>query len=477
MAQPAIDSSRLEKPQVGGPYVTAESVLRLLATSVDDITSSGGVRTYTEMLRDSDVDSGFSIFKDSILADGWTIVPSKKMPPRPDKADPAEVADAQKAKDVADFVKRALESADYPIDDTFADLLDACAFGNRCAEVVLKPGDGEDSDKLVLRAARVVEQSSFAYAYDKDTDELLGIIPSRKRGSDPADLVAVTSGDVVPAYRLLVFTIGRKAGFDIGSSHFRAAYLPWYLKIKTIPEWFAFAKTWSHPKAVGKKSGIGMSAEFDENGEPTGDQRDLKAELRDALVAMVNGTVIVVDKDDEVDFLTPPGDGKAFDMLIDRCGRWIHDAILGTSTTTKEAQHESRSSKATGQDVTGLRVKRTRKSLGAAVTRQLIRLLVVVNYGPEMLPYSPTLSFARTEQQDLGLQIESYSKGYTAGFIKESQLPDIYDDLGIDQPDWAEEDAKAQQQADLQAQAAAERARIFNPAGQQPPAQAPPKGK
>lgn len=466
MASTAIDPSRLEKPLVGGPFTSAEAVLRLLATSVDDITRSAGVRTYEEMLRDSDVDSGFSIFKDSILADGWTLVPKFKMPPRLDRADAELVAKATKSKEILDFVRRALDAADYPIDDTFADLLDACAFGNRCAEVVLKDGEGDDSGKWVLASARVVDQHSFAYAYDKDTDELLGIIPNRKRGSDTAGTIAVGPADVVPAYRLITFSIGRKAGFDLGSSHFRAAYLPWYLKVKAIPEWFAYTKTFTHPKAVGKKGGAsGMADEFGADGQPTGNRRDLKAEMRDALVALVNGTVLVIDKDDEVDFIETKGEGKAFDLLIDRCGRWIHDAILGTSTTTKEAQHESRSSKATGQDVTGLRVKRVRTSLGAAVTRQLVRLLVMVNFGPDALQYAPTLSFAKTEQQDKGLRIESYAKGYQAGLLKESQLPSIYDDLGIEQPDWAEEDAKAQQQADQQAQAVAERQRLFNPAG------------
>lgn len=183
-----------------------------------------------------------------------------------------------------------------------------------------------------------------------------------------------------------------------------------------------------------------------------------------ALLGWVNAYALVVPNGSTVELMRSEGNGEAYLHSLDWFGREIHQAILGTSQATKEAQHESRSSKQVGQDVVGLRIADTQMRLSAILTECVSKFLVWWNDGDEAAKLAPYISLTKTEQQDVPEMLKALSGAYANGFIHHSQLQALDARLGLPPRDMEQVRAELAEKQAIAAQTAAEDQRLFQPA-------------
>jgi hypothetical protein len=252
--------------------------------------------------------------------------------------------------------------------------------------------------------------------------------------------------------------------------------LPWFLKTSVLPEFFRYLKQFASPGIIGKlpqgdevahKVDSAGNLMYEDEAKTRPKFESSATQLLSSLVAWVNAVAIVVKNGTEIDFLKSDGDGDAYKVGLEYFGKQITEAILGTSQATKEAQHESRSSKQTAQDLLSMRVAHYRREIGEVLTRDLVRLIVNVRHGAEAADFAPTLHISRVEQQDWAERTKVFIDGVAKGFFFRSQLPWIFSQIGVPQPDWAAEDAALQEAIDQRMLAQQEASRILNPASTQ----------
>ena len=433
----------VEEFLAGGTDLTWAAIYAVQSVSplfLDDNTQQFGADIYERMLKDTEVSSAFDTFALAVCADGVRISPAPGGDPK-DEADKRNV--------YAKWVENAITAGEIDLSDVALELMDAAAFGSRVAEIVLQPGSGDLAGKLIPKSLKVKSAKHMEYVIGRD-GALVGIRPTQPLGNDQAQALAESDetqvdmwNNVIPKWKFIVHTFRPKENDVLGRSILRPAYTPWFIKTQLLPEFFRFLKLFAGGSVVGKlpkpvddpAGAQPLEQVFGEDGQPLlKDDKPVftpKAQkLLNQLIAWKNAYALVVPGGTEIDLMSPESDGQAFAHAFEYFGRQIHEAILGTSQATKEAQHESRSSKAVGQDVLGLRVANARRRLGNAM-KSLSRLLVSVNFGDSEVPYAPNFSLSKLEQQDRFVAMTAYSDGYAKGFIKLDQLPALYDELGL----------------------------------------------
>jgi hypothetical protein len=436
---------RLSKEFISGGSLAALAAIRqALPQYCDDVSRDYGGDIYDKMQTDADAGPAFQTLKLAILADGVNIAPAVEMPSDTSNAKPDEIDEAEQAKEYADFIRRCFDGADRSISDIADELLDGLAYGNKISEIVLKPGTGEDSGRLVLKAVKGKNWRNVAYVVDPfmevqgvlgATPEGLGIV----QGCVPLTGDLMTRSDFLPPYKYIAFRNGGKDGDPRGSSVFRSAYNAWFIKTQVIPEYYKYLRQFASPGIIGKtaQNGDGLIPVADANGHPVVDENNvpqlIKAEyqLYTALLAWINASVLVVPYGTEIDLLKSEGTGDAFLSANDYFGRQIVQAILGTDGMTMGAKNDSKGAKETGQDVVGLRVSKGKNDLGECLTRGLIRMLILVNFGEEAMKLCPKAILTKAEQQDWAKELDALSKAYGTGFIHESQLQALDTRLGL----------------------------------------------
>lgn len=447
------------------------SIRAVMPTYVDDITYSQGIDIYDRMLRDTDVKSAFETWRLAVTSEGLSVLPAFAMPVMPEAADPQDIADGELALEYCEFIQRTIDQAEYSFHDSVKGLLDGAAYGSKCAEIVLEFGTAEDASRLVLKAVKPRPSKNFVYVVDEHAN-LLGVRPvTNSPGLGASPLSPEAMKEVLPASKFLIYT-NDPADCDVrGRSLLRSAYTPWFLKTQVLPEFFKYLKAFATPSVIGKTSPTDpmlVPASDPATGEQmissTGEQQMISAEKRllTSLIAWANAYALAVPAGTEVDLLWSSGDGAAFRHALDWFGRQINEAILGTAQATREAQHESRSSKDVGQDVLGLRVADARIRMDQLLTK-LVRLLIEVNFGVAGLAHAPKITLAKAEQQDKAALLDSYSKAFVAGFIHHSQLPALHAELGLPSADYEMMALEREEAASARERAAEESRRIFEP--------------
>lgn len=442
----------------------------------DALTRKKGVDVYDEMLRDPGVESPFETLKLAILSEGIRIEPAVAMPAKSKKnVDPVELADAEKAAELAEFVReniQRLEGTECPLAEIATELLDGLAYGHKVAEMVLEREGG----RLWLRKVATKDSRYVSFIVSEFMD-VLGIV-----AANPGNFVVSTTGAIyngdpekidgyVPRSKFIVFRTRSKNGDPRGESILMQAYNAWFVKTQILPDFLKYLRQFGTPLIVGKTP-QNAADEYvrGPDGKPImsgGEPQTVRKEIAmlNALLALTNSSVVVVPHGAEVDLLASAGTGEAFLDANEYFDRQIAMAILGTAQMTHEAQHESRSSKDVSQDVFGIRVAHYRGRLAGALTRDMVRLLVEANYGRQWLRLAPRVVIQSVAQQDKGALLDAYSRAYAAGFIHESQLAAIDEELGLPERDMEAIALEKEEQAMNRRLSAGELGKLKNPEG------------
>jgi hypothetical protein len=440
-------------PAARGPFYQA------LPRHIDDITQAFGADLYQRMLLDSAVRAAVETQKKAILAD---------LSIQPVVSD--EHLDYPVAREIADFCERNLKNLPRPfLTETLYDLLDAMAYGNRAAEIVLReaePGEVEDypilaakgTRPLLLAAIKPKPQNAFAYVVDAYWN-VVGLTGMRFDMPSAASGMVADPRAILPRWKFCVLTWNSQNGDPRGESILRPAYQPWWVKQQIWGEYLKYLTQFGSPSLVGM---VGPNAQprgrTDATGEPVLDEAGLQiidypeTVLRDSLLDFKNGSVIALPHGGEVKTLQSTGQSTSvgpFTGAFSFCNSEIEKAITGQNLATSEGEHQARAAASVHQDTLGSGIQHGRAIGEEAIRQDILTLLVVSNYGPEFLKFLPKVTLGDVETQDLPAVAGAIARLETAGFLHVSQRRQLDAFMGIPvrSQEAAAEEIEAAQQA------------------------------
>jgi hypothetical protein len=155
-------------------------------------------------------------------------------------------------------------------------------------------------------------------------------------------------------------------------------------------------------------------------------------DLLNQLLAFRNGTAIAVPPGTDIHALVVSGAGADLMAKLEHLDRRIDKAITGQVLAAQEAQHGTRAQATVHQDTMGAGLHYPKLLCGWTLKADVFRPLVRYNFGPDaarrLCPYA---TLAATDQQDWAGELNAIANAYKAGFIKEEQLPALFERLGL----------------------------------------------
>lgn len=387
---------------------------RALPRYVDDAERDFGAEIYDRMARDPMVSAAVETLKLRTLEQGLRIVPAD---------------DSDESAAVARFCESSLEGLQVPFEETLHDLLDGLIYGHKLAEIVYEEGaDG----RIRLKSVKPKPRSNYSFVVD-EFDNVTGVaalVPGVTNWV-PNGVVS-DAAKVLPLSKFLVLKFGGKNGDPRGASLLRPAYNPWWMKQQTWPQLMKFLAQFAGPSLIGYTP---------EDGPLVGANGQSPEQiLYQALTRFQSGSVVVVRGGTKIDTVQSQGEGEAFLRAIDLYNREITHAILKQTRATMEAEHGSRADSQTGSELLDSLVHWVRGTVERAVFSQLIRPLVLMNFGEgTRVPRVTLKSVERPRFLDMA---EAVARLSTSGFLDESQKSDLDEMLGLPRRKASKEGAK-----------------------------------
>lgn len=441
-----------------------------LGTAIDDVTATFGDDIYDRMLNDAACIMGLNILKTSILEGGVRIQTAVK-----DKDDDGFALAAE----IADFCTKVFADLETSLSQALWDLLDALAYGNRVAELVYEDDSTyTGKTQTVLRRIKPKPRSATAFVVDSKRNVLglLGLIPGNNLsltgfGSTIGDLKE--QANLLPRDKFVIVNWRPKSSDPRGTSVLRAAFTGWQLKMKQWDEYEKFLAQFASPVPIGIAgpadqptpllTATGDIATYP-NGAPimvTPAQKVLNA----LQTGYRNGAAIGLAAGADVKTLFNGGEGKSFLNAFDLFNKEIVIAILHQTLGQGSGQAaHSRAATQVHERVTNTIVKESKLDVQWTIRRDMLRLLVLYNYGEKYLRLTPEVTLGETEVQD---QAALLTGAAAAGYVfADDQLPSVDALIGVQERDMEAWTAKMEQALELQKQAAAAPATTGGSSGQ-----------
>jgi len=393
----------------GGSSNWATQYARTLPQRVDDLAATLGADIYDRMQTDPAVSAALRTITVSILAHGYQLAPCE------------DEKRQDLAGEIAHFLGHTLDNLSIPFPDVLGDMLGAVAEGNRVAELVWADLRWNNQQRLTLSSIKVKPRNAVAFAVDPFMN-VIGIM-ARVAGSpfpvhsgqilglDPAK----PPPNLLPRDKFAIWTHEPKNADPRGTSLLRAAYDWWWIKQQAIPEFLKYLSQFASPSLVGttpENSGGGYGLP----GAATPEQIMLES-----LLQFQNGSAAVFRHGSEVKPIQAQGGEEAYKTIFALCDAQITVAILLQLLATGTAAHQTNASTAEHANVLEDVISRVKQSLETMVERDILRPLVLNNWGPDALGLVPRFSLGQVEQQDLTPLITAIANLTRSGYVDESQ--------------------------------------------------------
>jgi len=418
----------------GGYYSWTQLYLRALPFYVDDLTRDFGDDLYDRMLHDACVWGCVDDLKLQVISDGLHIMPARK-----EGEDGYDLA-----LEIADFCGQVLDALPVPfLQVTLYELLDALAYGHKIAEQVYHvPDGGPLAGKLVLQRLKVKPRRSYAFVVDSWTNTLgiLALIPGvafpvlvNSIVADPGQIP-----NLLPRSKFAVLVNRPKDDDPRGTSILRAAYDPWWLKCQTKGEAAAYTAQFGRPGITGETAeGAIDYQQTGADGEPLfnadGTPKLITPEdaMRAALEGYRSGGVVVTPFGSKVNVIQPQGEGAFVRAMLDWYDAQITYAIAHQKLATQDAKHGSRAQAEVHQDTKDEVIAHARLQAAGMIRGDILRPLVLYNYGPEALALVPGVSLTEVEGHDFAKVSGAIAGLETSGYLHPSQYPETDAMLGL----------------------------------------------
>jgi hypothetical protein len=418
----------------GGRDSWADRYARALPKHIDDVTGALGIDVYDRMQRDPAVSSALDVIKVSILAHGYQVV-AATLP------EDAPQADRDRAADIAAFCTHALDCLSLPFEDVLDDLLGALAEGNRIAEKTWQSTTYEGASRLGLASIKVKPRQSVAFAVDAYMNVLgiLARVPGLpfpvQSGAFPID-AANPPANLLPRDKFVVFSYRPKDSDPRGTSILRPAYDPWWIKQQATGEFLKWLAQFATPSIAGftPETASGYSLP-----DVTTGLTPVQA-LYQMLLDFQNGSAIALPGGSKLQTIFTAGGEQGFKYVLAYCDAQITVAILLQLLATSTADHQTQAATTEHGNVLDDVISRIKGSLEAVVVRDILRPLVLVNWGEQAMRLCPGFSLGAVEQQDLTPLMTAIANLKRSGYLDPSQLAacDVLLQLPVRQPMEAE---------------------------------------
>lgn len=298
----------------------------------------------------------------------------------------------------ADFLRDWLKEG--VLDEALFDLLDAIGKGFSVMEIMWDP-----TPEAVL-------------------PKCLEFRPQRWFTFDPLDgeTVVLQEGvtrEPLSAHKFVVHKHRAKSGLTIRSGLSRIASWAWMMKAFTSRDWAIFTQNYGMPTRVGK---------FDR----AASDEDKKVLWR-AVANIAGDCAAIIPKEMEIEFVSvDKGTGSPGQLYEKRCDwldRQISKAVLGQTTTTDAVSggHAvAQEHRLVQEDIE----RADAKLVSTTLTRQLIPLLIALNFGPQTK--YPRLMIGRPDEVPLAEVVNALDKLGQQGLSIETS--ELRDRLGFSEP-------------------------------------------
>lgn len=310
--------------------------------------------------------------------------------------------------DIAAFVSEVLFGLE-DFDEILMALLDAIGKGFAVAEIMWDE-EALMRGKAIPRDLLWRHQKKFCY----DEADVLRVITDERHWP----------GDVLPANKFIVHRYAARCGYKARAGLFRTCVWMYLFKNYTLKDWVAFAEVYGMPIRIGKY-------------EPSASQED-----RDKLIETVRqigaDAAGVISRSTEIQFVEAmKADGKIYENLAKFCNAEISKAVLGQTQTSEIVAAGSLASAKVHEEVRQDILEADCKSLAKTIRRDLIRPLILFNFGEAAARRLPALRFNCEKSEDQEKTAKVYAA--LAGMGLPLSTIHIYEKFGIPKPEAGEE--------------------------------------
>lgn len=326
--------------------------------------------------------------KNTVMGLDWEILP---------------YSDETRDRKIAEFIGDILNNH-QDFEDAMLDLLDAIGKGMSTVEIMW----AIENSKAVPMQLKWRHQKKFFY---DDYDNLRVLVEEN-----------LSTGIEIPPNKFIVNTYKARSGSPSRAGVYRVCAWMYLFKNYTIKDWIAFAEVYGMPIRLGKY-------------EP-GSTKEEREILLQAVLQIGSDAAGIISKNTEIQFIEAiKADGDVFKNLAQFCNTEMSKAVLGQTMTSDIGNSGSYAASKTHADVRQDILEGDCKSLAKTIKRDLIRPLVLFNFGDvSRLPY---LKFHYEKPEDQEKEANKYKT------LSEMGLPiateHIYEKFGVPKPNAKQE--------------------------------------
>jgi hypothetical protein len=384
-----------------------------LPWSFDDVTEDFGDDLYDRMEHDAAVAACDILLRAGISEDGPTLSPA---------VDDKDADGHDLAVELVDFCNAQLQDLETALDDVIWDLLACIGRGSRVAEITYHPMDASPlPGRAVLQSITVKPRRSVAFVVDPYM-RLIGLLGQQQNQSflGTGQLIEPKDERILPREKFAIATFHPRNNDPRGTSAWRPAYNPWWLKMQTWQEYLKYLAQFASGTVVGTTS-PNAKDRVDANGVRVTPTQDLLSYL----LTLQNGSVFAVPHGTEVQILFATGEGRAFLSAFQLYNQEITKAITSQTLAASEAEFGTRAQAGVHQDALGTIVRQAKRALCRTLRRDVLRHTVRYNYGDKAIPLTPKVSMGEVEQEDIAKLMTAVALLMRSGYVHPSQQPGI----------------------------------------------------
>lgn len=416
--------------------------LRELPSSFDDITEGLREDIYEQMLLDAQVRANLNLYVHGIVGGGLQFIPA---------------SDSPRDREVTEFIERC--ATEYLETDLLTsvlpDMLRAIVLGYRIAEkVTYAPENSPERGKTVYQRIKPKDRRSVHFIVDAQMN-VAGIVgyvnPTEEQRITQypgvrtyLDRYYGGSRIVFPRDRFMVFSWKPTNGDPRGNSESRSAYDAWWFKQQLKPEYLKYLATYAMGFMYGTlpENASRSRAKINPDGSPAldtdGTTPVVRSEANDMLSVLENiqnGSVGVFPFGTKVDSIQNTSDGRPFIMALDFYNKEITKAMTGQVFATESSSSASGSAANVHENILDMPLTYGTLAAEAMLQRDFVNPLVRMNYSRLVRP--PKVRLPGMNLKDMLQLASAVSKLSLATMLSPDQFPEIYNMLGLKQPNEA----------------------------------------
>ena len=309
-------------------------------------------------------------------------------------------SDDERDKSIAEFVSDAIFNLES-IEDIFMDLLDAIGKGFAVSEILW----GIENNNVFIKDIKSRHQKKFLW----DEHDTMKVSTQEEPQGIP-----------LPANKFIIHKYKARSGHPSKAGVLRVVAWMYLFKNYDIKDWVSFCEVFGMPLRLGKYN-AGTSEE------------DKEALIR-ALVQLGSDAAGIIPDSTEIEFIeaSKTTSINVYEALANFCNKEMSKAILGQTLTSDIGSSGSFAASKTHSEVRQDLVEADCKALAQTLRRDLIKPLVLFNFGTTAR--LPHIKFHCEPPEDQEKSAKTYSV-----LIKDVGLPvaeeHVYEKFGIPKPE------------------------------------------